>query len=310
MRSVAGATLADVSAADGLATIRRDVLAWYAVEHRDFPWRATTDPYAVLVSEVMLQQTQASRVADRFERFLARFPDAASLGGAPPADVIAEWSGLGYNRPALALRSAAATVARDGWPRDVEALMRLPGVGPYTARAVASLAFGVPVGVVDTNVRRWLLRRFGPPDDPHRLQALADALAAPGHGPNISAWTHASMELGASVCRARAPRCDACPVAHDCPSRGAATVVRVPRQAPLRGSTRAYRGALLRELARAPGHRLDERDARQRVAGGDGRIGPALDAHGWGRIVEGLERDGLLHRSGPVVGLGAATIAK
>ncbi len=174
-----------MSAAGDLASVRRGILAWYAVERRDFPWRATTDPYAVLVSEVMLQQTQASRVAERFERFLARFPDAASLAAAAPAAVLAEWSGLGYNRRALALRSAAATVSRDGWPRDVEGLMRLRGVGPYTARAVASLAFGVPVGVVDTNVRRWLLRRFGPPDEPRRLQELADALAAPGRGPDI-----------------------------------------------------------------------------------------------------------------------------
>jgi A/G-specific adenine glycosylase len=118
------------------------------------------------------------------------------------------------------------------------------------------------------------------------------------------------MELGASVCRARAPRCDACPVARGCPSRGAAAIVPVARQAALRGSTRAYRGALLRELAHSPDHRLGEREARMRVAGGDGRIGPALDAGEWRRILADLEREGLLHRAGRDIGLGAATIAK
>jgi A/G-specific adenine glycosylase len=144
-----------------LAEVRSSLLAWYARDHRDFPWRHTTDPYAVLVSEVMLQQTQASRVAERFPTFMRRFPTAGSLAEASEAEVLAAWSGLGYNRRALALRRAAAAVAREGWPRDLAALERLPGIGPYTARALASLAFGQPVGVVDTNVRRWLVRRFG-----------------------------------------------------------------------------------------------------------------------------------------------------
>jgi A/G-specific adenine glycosylase len=297
-----------VPAAIAISSIRRAVLAWYAVERRDFAWRGLVDPYAVLVSEVMLQQTQASRVAERFPRFVLRFPDAASLASASPSDVLAEWSGLGYNRRALALQAAAATVVSNGWPRDVAGLARLPGVGPYTARAVASLAFGVPVGVVDTNVRRWLLRRFGPPDEPRRLQDLSDALAAPGRGAAIADWTHASMELGASVCRARAPRCEACPVARGCPSRGAATAVPVRGQPALRGSRRAYRGALLRELSGAPRHRLNEVRARRLVAGGDERIGPELDDESWREILDELERDGLAHRSGGDVRLGAATI--
>src|SRR5439155_24520259 len=132
-------------------------------DHRDFPWRRTTDPYAVLVSEVMLQQTQASRIAERFPIFMRRFPTAADLAAAPEADVLTAWSGLGYNRRALALRRAASGVSLHGWPREVGALERLPGIGPYTARALASLAFATPVGVVDTNVRRWLIRRFGVP---------------------------------------------------------------------------------------------------------------------------------------------------
>jgi A/G-specific adenine glycosylase len=297
-----------VTASSGLHQIREALLDWYAVEQRDFPWRRTRDPYAVLVSEVMLQQTQASRVAERFPRFMARFPTMADLAAASPVAVLAEWSGLGYNRRALALQAAAATVARDGWPAHVADLERLPGVGPYTARAVASLAFGTAVGVVETNVRRWLLRRLGGPDLASRLQSLADALAQPGRGTTVSAWTHASMEFGASICRSRAPRCTECPIAPGCPSRGRAVTVAVPRQAALRGSDRAYRGALVRALSAVPGHAMSESVARGRLAEGAQRIGPELGDGGWERIVAGLERDGLVHRSGGRLRLGAATI--
>ena len=288
-----------------LRRVRASVLAWYAGDHRDFPWRRTVDPYAVLVSEVMLQQTQASRVIDRFERFMRRFPTAESLAVAPPSAVLSEWSGLGYNRRAVALQRAASMVAAEGWPADPAGLASLPGVGPYTARAVASLAFGQAVGVVDTNVRRWLLRRFGGPDTPRRLQALADRLAAPGTGVDVAAWTHASMEFGAAVCRARNPRCDACPIARGCPSRGRAARVRVPRQPALRGSTRAYRGAVLRLLAVANGHAREERTLLGDLAGEAGRIGPALDEGGWERVLTALERDRLVERSGGQVRLGA-----
>jgi len=285
--------VAAVAAPRGHDAIRARVLAWYAAEKRNFPWRGATDPYAVLVSEVMLQQTQASRVADRFVAFLARFPTAEALAAAPASAVLAEWSGLGYNRRALGLQRAAAAVSAEGWPTDVAGLEQLPGVGPYTARAIASLAFGTPVGVVDTNVRRWLLRRFGGPDAPARLQSLADALASSGRGDDVAAWTHATMELGAAVCSARAPRCESCPIAAGCPSRGMARPVPVPRQAPLLGSDRGYRGALVRQLSVAPGHELAEHVARAGMPAGSG---PALDDDGWERIVAALERDGLAHR--------------
>ena len=293
-----------------LARIRTAVLAWYADEHRDFPWRGSTDPFSVLVSEVMLQQTHASRVAERFPRFMRRFPTAQALAAASDSDVLAAWSGLGYNRRAIALHGAARAIARDGWPADVVGLARLPGVGPYTARAIASLAFNRPVGVVDTNVRRWLLRRFGGPDERARLQALADALANPGRGAEVAAWTHASMELGAAVCRARDPRCDACPVAVGCPSRHAPARVELPRQPGLRGSDRAYRGALLKRLSAAHGHRLAEAAARMELAEASDGIGPTLDDAGWERILAGLERDGLAHRRRGDLLLGAATIAR
>ena len=293
-----------------LARIRASILTWYAQAHRDFPWRGTSDPYAILVSEVMLQQTQASRVAERFPRFIGRFPSVWALARAPDAEVLAEWSGLGYNRRALALRSAARIVVRDGWPADVAGLERLPGVGPYTARAIASLAFGSPVGVVDTNVRRWLLRRLGGPDERKRLQAVADSLAGPGRGPEVAAWTQASMEFGAAVCRARDPRCEACPVADGCPSRDRPGRIEVPRQAALRGSDRAYRGALLKRLSAAPGHHLPEGTARAELASAAQRIGPALDDTAWERVLAALERDGLAHRGEGDVRLGAATIGR
>ncbi|MGH2381382.1 MAG: A/G-specific adenine glycosylase, partial [Candidatus Limnocylindria bacterium] len=236
-------------APEAVDDVRRALLDWYAMECRDFPWRGTRDPYAVIVSEVMLQQTQASRIAQRFPTFMARFPTVESLASAPVATVLAEWSGLGYNRRAIALHRAAAIIARDGWARDVAGLARLPGIGPYTARAVASLAFDTPVGVVDTNVRRWLLRRFGEPDQPRHLQSLSDVLAASGSGPDIAAWTHASMEFGAAICRPRDARCGICPISAGCPSRDAAATVAVPRRAALRGTDRAYRGAVVRLLS-------------------------------------------------------------
>jgi A/G-specific adenine glycosylase len=287
-----------------LARVRAALLAWYAADHRDFPWRRTIDPYAVLVSEVMLQQTQASRIAERFPIFIARFPTARALAAASEAEVLAAWSGLGYNRRALALRRVAAEVTANGWPRGVAELERLPGIGPYTARAVASLAFAEPVGVVDTNVRRWLVRRFGlaATAKPRALQSLADALARTGDAADAAACTHATMEFGAGICTPRNPRCDACPIAEGCPSRGRATTVPVPRQATFAGSDRAHRGALLRALIGARSHALTLAAGRRILPGA-----------AFERVVAGLERDGLLHLSSGRLRLGgrpepAATI--
>lgn len=287
-----------VDQSDELDHVRREVLRWYAREHRDFPWRGVSDPYAVLVSEVMLQQTQASRVAERFPRFMVRFPTARALAEAPESAVLAEWSGLGYNRRALALQRTAAHVTEHGWPTDVGELQQLPGIGPYTARALASLAFGHAVGVVDTNVRRWLLRRFSIADRPAQLQQLADELAALGSDRSeIAAWTHATMELGARICSSRSPNCEACPISHGCPSRGRAAAVSVPRQPAFRGSLRAHRGALLRALANAPRHAIAQATARDLV-----------QPHDFERVVEALEREGLVHRSGSQVVLGGRPV--
>ena len=281
--------------ASALARVRSSLLAWYATDHRDFPWRHTTDPYAVLVSEVMLQQTQASRIAERFPIFMRRFPTAASLAAAPEADVLAAWSGLGYNRRALALRRTAAAVASYGWPRDVAALERLPGIGPYTARALASLAFGEAVGVVDTNVRRWLVRRFGlsPAAQPRQLQPLAAALAVAGVASDAGSWTHATMEFGARICTPRNPACETCPISDGCPSRGLPTIVPTPRQATFAGSDRAHRGAVIRALTENRRHALTMRAVRGMLPEG------AVE-----RVIGGLERDGLLHRAGDRLVLG------
>jgi A/G-specific adenine glycosylase len=280
-----------------LRGIRRRLLAWYATEHRDFPWRWTSDPWAVLVSEVMLQQTQASRVVVRFPPFMQRFPTTTVMAAASEAEVLVAWTGLGYNRRALALRRVAIAVEETGWPRDVDGLRRLPGIGAYTSRAVAALAFGQPVGAVDTNVRRWLTRRFGLPVAAGRgvLQDLADGLASAGRltpPDEAAAWMHASMEFGARICRARAPICRDCPIARGCPSRNRAAHVPVKRQPRFGGSDRALRGALLRELTARPHGHLTIAAAR-RLAGT--RLEP---------LITGLERDRLAHRSGKLLKLG------
>ena len=198
---------------------RDAILAWYYVMGRDLPFRRTTDPYAILVSEAMAQQTQAARAAETWTRFMATFPTVESLADASPAAVLRAWQGLGYNRRALALwRAARCIVDEHGGqvPSDVAELQALPGVGPYTARAVAAIAFGVPAGAVDTNVRRVLGRiAAGGAEvlDPADLQALADRVVPADRAAD---WTHAVMDVGASVCRPMRPDCEACPARASC----------------------------------------------------------------------------------------------
>src|SRR5689334_12624626 len=222
------------------------LLHWYDTAHRPLPWRSTRDPYALLVSEVMLQQTQAMRVVPYYERWLARFPDPAALAAAPPRAVLEAWSGLGYNRRALALRRAAAVVAERGWPDD---LTELPGVGPYTAAAVGAFAWDRQVAAVDTNVRRVLARHDGVSRAPAALAARARRLLPAGRA---AAFNQAMMELGATVCRPRAPRCGECPVAPGCAAHAAGGPAPPPpsrRRAPRFESTdRWARGRVLAAL--------------------------------------------------------------
>ena len=194
--------------------LRDAILSWYDQARRDLPFRRTRDPYAILVSEAMAQQTQAARAGDAWARFMERFPTVEALAAATPADVLRAWHGLGYNRRALNLWRAARSIVdvHDGLvPSDLAALEALPGVGPYTARAVAALAFAMPVGAVDTNVRR-VLGRIVAGDagtlGAAALQSVADAAVPPDRpGP----WTHALMDLGASLCGPRTPLCEPCP---------------------------------------------------------------------------------------------------
>jgi A/G-specific adenine glycosylase len=204
--------------------VEERLLVWFAGHARDLPWRRTRDPYAILVSEVMLQQTQVERVVPRYLRWLERWPTAQALADASTADVIREWQGLGYNRRAVNLKRAAEHVAVRGWPDD---LTELAGVGPYTAAALANFAFGRPVLPVDTNVRR-VQERTGAEFGPAAAQAL--------------------MDLGATICLARVPRCDACPLAAACPSRGR-RYEPLRRQSRFEGSFRQRRAAILRLVA-------------------------------------------------------------
>lgn len=197
------------------AAARAAVLAWFDGRGRDLPFRRTRDPWAILVSEAMAQQTQIARVAEAWVGFMAAFPTVQALAAASPADVLRAWRGLGYNRRATNLRRAAIAIVEEHGgvvPRDLASLERLPGVGPYTARAVAALAFETPVGPVDTNVRRVLRRILADEEGvvtDRGLQAAADAAAALGDRPGV--WTHAVMDIGATLCKLRAPRCGDCP---------------------------------------------------------------------------------------------------
>jgi len=194
---------------------RQAILDWYDATGRELAFRSTADPYAVLVSEVMAQQTQAARAAEAWTAWMTRWPTVASLAVAPLSDILRAWQGLGYNRRGLNLhRAAQAIVERHGAavPSTVDELEALPGVGPYTARAVAAIAFRRPVGAVDTNVRRVLGRLAAGGADAfpgHAMQRLAEAVV-PDSRPD--AWTHAVMDLGARLCRPAKPRCADCPV--------------------------------------------------------------------------------------------------
>lgn len=222
------------------------LLSWFDAAARPLPWRGDPDPWHVLVSEVMLQQTPVRRVLPRYVPFLAEFPDPASFAAATSADVVRAWGGLGYLRRAFHLQEAARRIAAEGWPSTPEGLRALPGVGPYTAAAVACFAFGHPVATVDTNLRRVLSRWEGRALSPGDLAAVAAAELDPERA---AAWNQAVMDLGSALCRPRLPRCGECPVAEWCADPS--VYAPPPRQSPFEGSVRQARAAILRHLAEA-----------------------------------------------------------
>lgn len=274
--------------------LRDAVLDWYDATGRELAFRATTDPYAVLVSELMAQQTQATRAAEAWTSWMARFPSVEALASAPVADVLRAWAGLGYNRRAVHLhRAAQAIVAEHGGrvPASVEALEALPGVGPYTARAVAAIAFGEPVGAVDVNVKRVLGRIVAGGADglsAPSMQAVADA-AVPRD--RAGDWTHALMDVGQRVCRPRRPNCADCPAIAWCAYAAGVRPAAVVTDA--RTGTRRPEPAFESTNRWLRGRIVE----RARDAVGWTRFDGAIGAHGPGAVraaVLALARDGLL----------------
>lgn len=273
------------------------VLAWWEGRRRDLPWRATRDPWAVLVCEVMAQQTQVARVAERWAPFLERFPTPTACAAEPVSEVLRWWTGMGYNRRALNLhRCATEVVARHGGrlPHTLPELLALPGIGPYTARAVLAFAFEHDAAIVDTNTARVLARWADRRLTAREVQAAADAALPSG---TAWAWNQAMLDLGATVCTRRNPDCEACPVAGRCgwanaghlrpdPADGSAGVS--GGQSRFDGSDRQGRGRLVEALRSGPV-----------------RLTEVAIAAGWpdqpdraARIVEHLVAEGLVARDG------------
>ena len=279
------------------------ILRWWAANARDLPWRDTRDPWAILVSEIMAQQTQVERVIPAWTRFLERMPTPAAAAAEPVATIVELWSGLGYNRRAVMLHAAARRIVEEHGgrvPNDLDELLVLRGVGPYTARAVMVFAFEADVAVVDTNVGRILARWHGAPLGPTEVQVMADD-SVPGGA--AWAWNQALLDFGATVCTKRAPACSRCPVRSRCgwtgsgpdPAVGSAAVS--GGQSRFEGSDRQGRGRLVAALRRG----AVERDRLAAVMGWPG------DDERADRVAAGVIADGLAAWSGSTLRLPAHT---
>lgn len=286
-----------------IAGIRAGLLAWFELNRRDLPWRRTRDPYAILVSEVMLQQTQVDRVIPYYQHFLTQFPTVTSLAGAATAEVIGLWSGLGYNRRAVNLQRTARAVDEEfggAFPRNPDALQQLPGIGPYTAGAIACFAFEAPVAFLDTNMKRVVHRLVTGPDLPGPVLSDRQLLAYAWQLlPTDDAWhwNQALIEFGALHCTARKPPCVICPLQAWCaafPEMQSVIAalppgVRKKREEPFVGSNRYYRGRVIASLRAVGGGAVPIS-----VLGPDVRADYSDDHHEWLlQVVRGLERDGL-----------------
>jgi len=259
-------------------------MGWGLPRLRDLPWRQTRDPWAVLVSEVMLQQTQALRVIPKWLAFIEAFPTPATCAAAPLGDVLRLWQGLGYPRRARNLHATAAVVTASGaFPDTLDGLLALPGVGGYTARAVLAFAYEADAAVVDTNTARVFARMAGCRLTPKQVQAVADESLPAG---DSWVWNQCIMDLGAVLCRPTNPGCVECPLRSDCAWRGEGPDPAVGsagvsgRQAPFEGSDRQARGRLLKALGRAPLPRTDAAGVMGRSADRCEQLVTALIAEG------------------------------
>jgi A/G-specific adenine glycosylase len=285
-----------------LARIRDGLLGWFQEHARDLPWRRTRDPYAILVSEVMLQQTQVDRVLPYYTQFLERFPTVEDLANAATSDVIRIWSGLGYNRRAVNLQRAARAIVEEHesvFPDDPADLKKLPGIGSYTAGAIAAFAHERDVAFLDTNMRRVVSRVIFGTESTRESEAIeaANALVPAGHG---WTWNQALIEFGALQCTARRPACIICPLRDDCAAyptmqvtlRRKSSSTRQAKTEPFESTSRFYRGRIVEALRALP---EDEPTGIPLAElGPKVREGFTLENLPWLRdLVNDLQRDGL-----------------
>jgi len=282
-------------------TIQEAIEAWYKSNGRDLPWRRTKDPYKILVSEIMLQQTQVSRVVPKYMQFVKEFPSFPLLAEAPVAEVIRIWSGMGYNNRAVRLHKLAGIVAyelKGVLPSTVEELKKLPGIGEYTAAAVACFAFGSTHPILDTNIYRVLSRIFHGTNPPSKqvLHVLAGELAP--KAASASSWSQALMDIGATICNIRRPQCISCPAMKYCHAApklqdGSSQMLAVdsappiPKQSKFHGSPRYFRGRIIDILINAGENGVSEEELIRSLENND------FDING---LITGLESDGLVKR--------------
>ncbi len=286
------------------------VAAWYARNARVLPWRGIADPYAILVSEIMLQQTQVERVVPKYHAFLDAFPTLQALADAQPAGVIRIWAGMGYNGRAVRLHNLAREVVErysGELPRTADELRKLPGIGPYTAAAVASFAFGEPVAVLDTNIYRVLSRTVHGVDAPSReaIHPLAESLLPQQDSPITPAdWHQALMDIGATLCTSRQPRCMLCPLRPRCaaapylqsggdPALAESSVPYAPRQSRFQGSARYFRGRIVDYLREQPDAGVEEHTLEGVISDAETASGAPCPVS-LPDLLAALERDGLI----------------